>query len=100
MDEAKDAKANDAEYQWLKANRAKVARSNDKAAIADFNARHERYYGHSRASNGTYAEFAGASGRGHDMQVSTADNNARLQAQYDARRGKTITGSMPKEAVN
>jgi hypothetical protein len=93
---ASDAAANDAEeVAFLKRIRPIVARSNDKALIADFNQRSAKFHRKSRASVGTYAGAAAASGRGRDVRITEEDKYAKLQAGYDARRaGKKITEEM------
>jgi uncharacterized protein len=98
-----DARANDAEFQWLKANRKKAIDSGDKKQQAAYNARHRAYYGTSQPGNGGYGAFAaGAGARGKDVGAGPGQQNAaleKLKAHYDSRLGKDI-GTFPKEAVN
>ena len=91
------------ELNWLKANRARVTQSNDKAAQAAFNTRLARVTGKSKASTGTYSAFAaGAAGRGKDFkpQQHQETQNAAIQAAIDARRGKPLGSTDHKEVVN
>jgi Uncharacterized protein conserved in bacteria (DUF2213) len=90
-DKANDAQTRDAEeLASLQATKSAVAKSNDKALIADWNARARRLNGKSKPSNGSYSRFSRSTGLGRDRVPENGDPYAELQKSVDAKRGKTL----------